>query len=214
MPRRLKFSGMKRRGVVSQLPPEGTDEELMEAFNVAESYLYKILSYADKEEVIPKEELDKERRIFQFVKQGPKAASFRFTKHGKLTSADVLYFLSTTQSADRLSETYGVSATKIRAIRRGDSPDWHWEYLFVRRLKAILKGIAIKSDATEFRTHRIYSISHRTTPSNIEILYYTTSLLKAKKLRQGIIKEKEYDKMVKEGTLDIIYPIDRILVMK
>lgn len=215
--RRAKFSDINRRDVISKAKPEGSDEELMEAFKEAESYLYTITSYIDKEEIIPKEVLDKERRIFQFAKQEPRAASFRLTKQGKLTSADVLYFLSSTKSSTRLAAQYDICSSKIRDIRRGDSPDWHWEYTFVKRLKAMIRGEMSKSRSAgddENNRHRIYSLSHRTSPNDIEILYYTTSLRKAKKLRQDIIKVKDYEKMIKEGTIDIIYPIERILVMK
>ena len=204
----------KKRPMMSRSEPEGTPAELEEAFKVAESYLYKIINYGDKEEVIPKEELDKERRIFQFAKQGPRAAFFRLEKRGKLTSADVLYFMSTTKSSRRLAAQYDIEASKIREIRRGDSEEWAWEYNFVKRLKAILKGEMTRARIEEFNRNRLYSLSKVTSPTSSEILYYTTSLNKAKKLREDIIPIKSLTKMKEEGTLDILYPIVRHGVMK
>lgn len=196
----------------ANMEPEGTQEEIENSWKVAENYMYNILNYADKEEVISKEELEEQRRIFTLSRQGPRAHHFIFSKRSKLTSADVLYFLTTTNPVNRLAKAYGVAANEIYMIRRGEIERWKWEYEFVKRLK---KMITRKYQEIRYRNYEkfIYSISKIDDRLNKEILMYTTSKLKAKGLRQSVIKAKEYEELVKNNTLDILYPIERIDIL-
>lgn len=192
--------------------PTGTKEELQEAFEVSESYLYKLLSYADSPNPIPQDELDRERRIFTFCKQGPRAGHFALSKNGKLVSADVLYMLTSSLPSEIIGKQFGVDGRKVREIRTGQNEEWFWEYALVRRLKAIIKNQLIRHDAScKFR--RIYSLSKQITPERKEILYYVTAKRKAVALRRDILAKKEFDKMTKDKTIDILYPIDLIEVL-
>lgn len=192
--------------------PEGTLEEKREAFNIVQQYTYKLLDYADKEEAIPKEVIDKERRIFSFARQGPRAGHFTHSQRSKLTSADVLYILTNTSPSYRLGDKFDVDPRKIRQIRSGDRKEWEFEYKLIKRLKAIIRGELMRPNQ-EGPNGRIYSLSKLGVNSSYEILYYTTSFRKANALRKSIITEDRYLELTEEGTLDIIYPISRIGVV-
>jgi len=189
--------------------PEGTQEELEEAFKLTETYLYKLLDYAEKDEGFTKEELAEARRIFAFAKQGPKATYFVANPRSKLVSADVLYILTSTLPAPNIAEKYGIKVEKVKEIRRGASAPWIWEYLFVKRIKAIIRGQIARN-----KRSIIYSISKVISPDKTDILIYTNSLRKAKELRQSILTKKEYNELEKSNTLDIIYPINVIDILK
>lgn len=187
--------------------PDGTPEELEKAWNMAEKYLFKLIDYAEKDEPIPKEELEEAKRIFLFAKKGPRSRHFTISKTCKLTSADVLYFLTTTLPASNLSKLFDVEQNEITKIRRGETKYWEWEYRFVKRMKGMIRGRLYQTDAVK---KRIYSISKVHSPNKTEILLYTTSERKAKQLRESIITKLEMTKLLKEKTLDILYPIERI----
>lgn len=206
---RYKFKDYKQW---YQKEPEGTLEEKKEAFEIAQSYLYKILDYADKEEPISKEVVDKEKRIFTFCRQGPRAGHYLHAIKGKLLSADVLYMLSSTLPSTQIGDKFGVNPRKVREIRRGDTEEWYPEYLLVRRLKAIIQS----NDRRVNRGYAgsIFSISKLIDTNKYDLLYYTVSLRKAKALRKSIISNKEYDRLLKEDILDIIYPIKEIEVIR
>jgi len=204
-----KFHSLKRKLRWYDKPPKGTPEELQKAFDIANSYMYKILDYAEKDEVIPKEELEEARRIFAFTKQGPKAAYFALGGNLKLTSADVLYFLTTTQPVSKLAKTYGIEENELHKIRRGENQVWDWEFRFVKRIKGMVKGRMIQQDTRR----RIYSISRVYSPTNKLILAYTTSERKAKELRKSFIQSHSLVKMEREKTIDIIYPIELIEIL-
>ena len=191
---------------------EGDMEMLEEAFEVSSNYLYKILSYADKEEIIPDEVLERERAIFSFCMQGPRAGNFRLNKKGKLCSADVLYIMCNTQSAPALAEKFGVNELTIKSIRKGMVPGWNWEWQFVNRMKTIIKHTISQST---YRRHEIlYSISKVTEYGTKEILMYTTSKVKARALRESLIHKATFKALMKREELDILYPIERIEVVK
>lgn len=188
--------------------PEGTQEEMEEAFEITSNYLYKLLDYADKNEVIPQEVLDRERRIFSFAKRGPRAGYFRLDPNSKLVSADVLYMLTSTLPAKYIAEKFGMCERKVRAIRRGEVDEWYWEYLLIRRLRTIVaarlkvakKGILAK----------MYSLSKLIDVNKYEILMYSSGKYKLVRLREDIIATKEFERLTKNKTLDIIYPINQI----
>lgn len=189
--------------------PNGTQEELEEAFRVSETYLFKILDYAEKDELISKEKLEEYRRIFAISKQGPKARHLLSDNRSKLVSADILYILTTTLPASHIAKRYELQVDEVRRIRRGESPTWDWEYRFVKRIKGMIKGRMIQQDIRQ----RIYSVSKVLSPDKKEILIYTTSHRKAKELRESIIPKMEMYKLIKNKSLDIIYPIELIEVI-
>lgn len=189
---------------------EGSPEELQEAFEVSSNYLYKILDYAERDELIPKEDWERERRIFQFCMQGPKAGFFRLDKREKMTSADVLYILSTTLPETKLAERLGVNRRLIREIRTGINKSWYWEYLLIRRLKAIIRThLTSIPDLNRL----IYTVTRVHPDLSKEILCYATSKRKARKLRESFITKGIFKKLKEDGTLDILYPIEPIDVL-
>ena len=192
---------------------EGTPEELERGFKTMESYLYNIINYAPSTEPIPEEVLKEERRIFSFVMQGPKAGHFRHSVRGKLTSPDVLYILSSTLSSDRIAPQFGITGRLVRDIRSGNSEEWYWEYLFVRRLKEIIKG-KLLSDHRNFNRKICYVIYKvLDTSDNKELLYITSSLRKAKELRESLFNKKTLNKLLKKEELDILYPIEKVSML-
>lgn len=188
--------------------PTGTKEEMEEAFEVASNYMYKLLDYADKDEVIPEDVLEKERRIFSFCKVGPRAAYFRLDSTSKLVSADVLYMLTSTLPAEHIAKRFGMSGRRVRAIRRGELREWYWEYLLIRRLRTIVQ--ARLKCAKKGTKAKMYSISKLVGVDKYEILHYASGRLKLVRLREDIIPPKEYEEMVASKTLDILYPINQI----
>jgi hypothetical protein len=191
--------------------PEGTQEEMEEAFNVAENYLYNILSYADKEEHIPDDVLQMERRIFSFCKRGPRAAYFRLDPMSKLVSADVLYMLTSTLPAEHIAKKFNMSGRKVRAIRRGESDEWYWEYLLVRRLKAILRAnMDERKKRISKLTTCIYTVSELNEKQGYDVIAHISSFRNATKYRKDIIPEKRYNKLLENRTLDIIFPITKV----
>lgn len=188
--------------------PEGTQEELTEAFEIASNYLYKLLDYSDKKEIIPQDVLDRERRIFSFAKVGPRAGYFRLDPNSKLVSADVLYMLTSTLPAKYIAEKFNMCERKVRAIRRGEVEEWYWEYLLVRRLTTILT--ARLRSAKKGIDAKMYSLSKLVDTNKYEILMYASGKYKLTKLRKDIISPKLFEKFTNEKTLDIIYPINQI----
>jgi hypothetical protein len=188
--------------------PTGTKKELEDAFEISSNYLYNILYYADKPEIIPQDVLDEERRIFSFCKVGPRAGYFRLDPNSKLVSADVLYMLTSTLPASHIAKKFGMCERKVRAIRRGESSEWYWEYLLIRRLRTIISARLRDPDKSE--KYKAYSLSKLVDIDRYEILMYSTGKYKLTRLRKDIISPKEYDKLVETKTLDIIYPINQI----
>jgi hypothetical protein len=194
-------------------PIEECDEVTKEAFKVSQEYLYKILEYADKEEPMPKDELELARRIFSFCKQGPKATHFLFSKNGKLVAADVLYILTSTLPANNIGEKFGVAPRKIREIRSGKCEEWYYEWMLVRRLRAIITSNLKRTNVSDKKTI-IYSLSKVHGPKDKRVLYYFSSRRKAKALREGILTKIEKAKFDKDKDLiDIIYPIEQVDVL-
>jgi hypothetical protein len=188
--------------------PEGTQEELANSFEVASAYLYRLLDYAEQEDQVTKEELDEERRIFSFCKAGPRAAYFRLDPKSKLVSADVLYMLTSTLPAKYIAEKFNMCERKVRAIRSGDTEEWYWEYLLIRRLKTIIA--ANLRSAKKGTDAKMYSLSKLVDYDKYEILMYATGKYKLSRLRKDIITPKEYEKLLKNKTLNIVYPINQI----
>jgi len=189
---------------------KGSPEELQEAFEISSNYLYKILDYAERDEVIPEGEWERERRIFQFCMQGPKAGFFRLDKREKLTSADVLYILTTSLPETRLAERMGINRRTVSEIRKGISKSWYWEYMLVRRLKAIIKGSLIRVKDLNVKAYALYKVNPNLSR---EVVLYASSIRKARSLRESIIAKGIYKKMKEEGTLDILYPIEHIEIL-
>lgn len=121
--------------------PEGTEDEMTEAYNQALGYSVVLMDYADKSEVIPDEVLAQQRRIFHFAKNGPTKGYFIANNgESKLTSPDVLYILSVKIPARILAKTFNVEEITVRRIRSGESLQWSDEYRLVRRLRKAVMG--------------------------------------------------------------------------
>jgi hypothetical protein len=188
--------------------PIGTKEEMTEAFDIASEYMYKLLDYAEKDDDISKEDIDRERRIFSFCKVGPRAGYFRLDPMSKLVSADVLYMLTSTLPASHIAAKFGMCERKVRAIRRGEVQEWYWEYLLIRRLRTIISTKLRRSNKNG--QSRIYSLSKLVGIDKYDILMYASGRLKLVRLREDIIAPKEYARLVETKTLDITYPINQI----
>ncbi|UOF79370.1 hypothetical protein [Caudoviricetes sp.] len=205
-----KFGDVGMRGTKISNIPEGTEEELRNSFKHVESYLYRLLDYSTKEEGISKEELDEARRIFLFAKYGPRAGYLRFDKRLKLTSADVLYILTTSSPSSRLSKIYGLEEAFIKHIRRGTFREWYFEYSLIRRLKAIIKHeLKRKKVHTTSIMYVVYKLNDDLTKN---VLFYTTSRRKAVSMRAQAIPIKEINNYIDNKTLDIYYPIEKLEV--
>ena len=200
---------IKKRKMWWQHDVEGTMEEITEEAEYQKEYLYRLLDYAEREEVPTPEEMEKMRRRFQINRQGPRAWYFRLTPSTKLTSADVIYILTSSKGSDRLSKSMGIAATKIREIRRGEVPCWEWEYDLIKKLSSIIRT-SVKHRA--IRDKSIYSLSKMTSPGQYEILYYATSKLKLKQMRKDMLYYDERVRLEKKGMLDEVYPIQLIHV--
>ena len=183
---------------------EGTEEEQVDAAEYQKNYLYKLLDYAEKDEVPTPEEMKEMRRVYQYARQGPRAWHHRLNKKNILTSADVLYILTSSMSSLRLSKALGIGDGRIREIRRGEIPCWEWEYDLIRRLKAILIN---KLKHKAYETRKVYILSKLKSPGVYEEMYYATSRRKLEKLREDIIPKKEYDSLIKQNLLEEVYQI-------
>ena len=183
---------------------KGSQEEKMEDATIIKEYTYKLLDYADKDE-LPEEEVERHKRLYQFARQGPKAWHHRFNVKNKITSADVLYLLTTNMSSERVGKLLGINGRKVRAIRSGFYPCWEWEYQLIKRIKAIVHN-DLKDRTSDII--KVYSLSKVISPTNKEELYLFSSMMKAKKARKDILSKTEYNKLTKNDTLDILYPIE------
>ncbi len=183
---------------------EGTEEEQLESAKYQRNYLYKLLDYADKDEVPTPEEMREMRRVYQYARQGPRAWHHRLNKHNILTSADVLYILTSTKSSIRLSESMGITDRRIREIRQGKVPCWEWEYDLIRKLKAIL---TTKLKHKVYDKRKIYILSKLIEPGRYEDLYFSSSTLRLKKIRKEMLTKKEYSQLESKGLLDEVYKI-------
>lgn len=204
-----KFQEPPRRVPWYRRDIEGSVEENEEAFEVASEYLYNILSYADKEveEELTAEDLARERRIFAFCMQGPRAGHFRLTKKEKLTSADVLYILTSSLPAGEICKRFDVNVETVKEIRRGECRPWYWEYMFVRRIQTIIKH-RLSRTRTE-RNKTIYIIYELKPDKTLKDILYASSIRKAKALRESILNKGDFKRMTKDNTLDIYYPIKK-----
>lgn len=188
--------------------PPGTPEELQEAFEVMDTYLYKILSFSERDGDVSKEEVDKERRIFSFLNQGPRAGYLRMNPRGKLTSCDVLHILTSTSPSGIIARNYDLDDRKVRRLRAGELPEWKWEYDLIKRIKAIVRG-KLLSDHRPHSQKICYIIYKVHSEERKELMYITSSKRKAVQLREDMLNKGEYKDLVKKGILDIIYPIEK-----
>jgi hypothetical protein len=209
---KVKFTTRKRKIPWYRRDPKGSPEELEEAFKIMENYLYNILSYADKPEGISEEALEKERRIFTMCMEGPKKGHFRMSTRSKLLSPDVLYILTSSLPARHISEKFGISDRMVKDIRSGLAEEWYWEYMFVRRLKEIIRYNILSDRRTE--SGKIAYILYKTLDEeNKEVLYITSSLRRAKGLRENLFNKKDLAKLLKKEELDILYPIEKVQML-
>jgi len=190
--------------------PEGTQEEKEESFERANDYLYKLLDYSDRESPTD-DEIQTIRRDFAFLRQGPYARSFVARPGSKLTCADVLYLLTSSLPATEISKKFDVNATEVKQIRRGEKFHWYREYLLIRRLTTLIKA-RLKNDGS-IPFIKIYRLSELIGEDRYEHHYHTSSLRRAKGLREKMIPKKEYELLIKNGTLETMYPIKELDIL-
>lgn len=190
--------------------PEGTEEEKKECYDIAQEYMYKLLDYSEKDEDIPKEEIDKHRRLFSYLKQGPWVNHHSVAQRCKITSAEALYILTTTIPSKILGAKLGINPRKVNEIRRGETLTFYDEYLLVRRITGIVRS-RLKNKGDTYK--KVYKLSKLTDKNTYEEQLLTTSSFTARKLREAIIPKKDYHKLVANKTLDIMYPIVEVDVI-
>ena len=190
--------------------PEGTEEEMTQAYNETLHYQAVLIDYADKEE-IPQEVLDHQRRIFHFARHGPRKGFFYQYSKSKLVQADVLYILTAKVPAKILAKKFKVDYTLILDIRKGKKREWIQEYNMIRRLRT---AIACKYKKNWSEKHVTLIIDSQ---SN-EVIALLSSKRKARDYRRtwmvhnlGYDKEK-VEELEGSGELDLMYPIiERIM---
>jgi hypothetical protein len=141
-----------------------------------------------------------------------------------LTTADVFYILTSRAPSSGLSRTLGVNRDVIDEIRKGKAKHWDWEYNLVKRLKAIVRShlnneaklMAKRAGLEGFgiTPNGVCRLSKLVGPGEYKELYLCGGRGSAKRLRQHIIKKHDYNRMVKEGTLDIYYPIEIVEIIR
>jgi hypothetical protein len=199
--------------------PTGTQEELISAWRLADEYMYNILSYAPKMATqLTAEELANHRRYMQFLRLGPRAGHLIHDTKSKLTSADVLYILTCCLPAKYLEKVYNVSYETINGIRRNAFVEWSWEYYFVKRIKTHVKSEIYKLGGSgrnnETACARFYKLEKlNTATSKFEVMAYISGLRKAQTMRVELLPKREYRRLLRSRTLDIVYPITRIDLM-
>lgn len=191
--------------------PEGTMEEKEMCYEIAQSYLYKMLDFADKGEPIGPVELAFNRRLFSYLKQGPWAGHFTAAQRCKITSADALYCLTSSLPSTIIGEKLGIHPRKVKSIRSGKELSFYNEYLLIRRLTTLIKA-RLKNNGLE-TIRKTYKLSELIAEDRYEDLYYTSSMRKAIDLRKKIIKKVDYDILISNNTLDIMYPIKEISIL-
>lgn len=186
--------------------PEGTEEEMAEAYGHAVTYQATIIDYADKED-LPQEVIDYQRRIFHFAKYGPRKGFFKLYPNSKLVSADVLYILSAKIPKKDIAKRFNISEDTIGGIRCGKDKDWLDEYHLVRRLRKAIRGQRKKNWSKE----HITTLTDSTTGELIALL---SSIRKAKEYRRDYlmfkrkILAKDVKVLEKSGELDTLFPIE------
>jgi len=191
-------------------PPTWTMEELIESKNEANTYLYKLLDYSEKESKTD-EEVQKLRRDFFFLKNGPFANYFTAAIRCKMTSADALYALTSSLPAQSIATKFGVKKEKIKELRRGEYLAFMDEYHLIKRLTALIKA-RLKNDG-ETHTRNIYKVSELIAEDRYDDHFCTSSLRRAVALRKAMLTVEEYNKLLKKKTLDIMYPIRTLDLM-
>lgn len=185
--------------------PSGTKEELSLAYNQAREFQIKLLHYVDKED-ISDEEIQHQRRLFHFVKNGPRKGFFVAYDKAKLVQADVLYILSVKMPKHLLAKQFNVAEGTIQRIRNGESKEWIDEYNLVKRLR---KAAISKFKKNNLGTH-VTLLSNGKTK---EIIASFSSKKKAVEYRESYllyrlkIGKEVYAAMKKKSTLDTLYPI-------
>lgn len=205
-PRLVRDSEVIRGAIKDVQKPEGTDEEMLEAWEKSSNYLYKILNFSPvKGNHITPKQLEYERRIFKFLRLGPRAGYLAHSPKSKLTSADVLYILSSACSTNKAMEMFNVSYETVNGIRRGIYKEWNWEYALIKRLK----GLLVKSQEIELYSKKLklYELKHFNDQNVLEHVCFTINKKRANILRKEFCPPEDFKRMVREKTLDIYWPI-------
>jgi hypothetical protein len=220
------FGSRSRKSAAPITPgemPEGTKEEMEEAWNLTETYTYNILSYLGRDkDGLTKEEFDKERRLVKFLKLGPRAHYLVGEMRSKLTSADVMYILLSTRPSTELSAQTGISKTTIKDLRAGRLNEWLWEYHFIKRVKTHCKSEIyerpgaqtvrkrVKGRKEPVELMRIYRIERLQEDGSFKTLMYTSGIRRAKQMRKVLLGDLIFNAWERDGLLDIRCPIVKI----
>lgn len=212
---RTKWNDIATRGVISERDmPEGTKEELRATWERAEKYIYKVLSYAPRERDrdLTKEEIEEERRYMKFIRLGPRAGYLSLSSALSLTSADVLYILTSCIPSTQLGAMYGVDPNTINRIRANKCKEWAWEFYFIKRLRTFMKAELLQSAKDGYTSGyvMIYKLEHLQKDNTLKVLEYISGIRKAKKMRQDLCPKREFITRTYDGTLDIVWPITKI----
>lgn len=190
-------------------------EQKEECYQIAQEYLYKMIDYADKGEPIDPEKLAFDRRLFSYLKVGPWKGHFTVAQRCKITSADALYALTSTLPAREIGAKLGIDPRKVREIRSGKHLSFYNEYLLIRRLTTMIRAkLKNNGDLTKANKRmKIYKLSELIGEDRYEDLYFISSMRRAVALRKQFIKVKEYDRLVANNTLDIMFPIKEVDIL-
>lgn len=185
--------------------PEGVKEELQLAYDLANEYLYKIMSYAP-DNSLDKESLAFHRRFFHFIKHGPKRGYFTVSDKSKLTNPDVLYILSCKHSKQRLSKLFNVAEGTIQRIRAGESGEWKEEFNLVKMIRNAVYSNHKKYLKDDYVNVLIDGKSKdilAVFPSNKKARTYRKNYLRYKKN----MTEKSIMKITQNTEIENLYPI-------
>jgi hypothetical protein len=192
---------------------DGTHEEAKDAFLKAQDMEIRIMDFMDNKFIdeIPDEMLAFYKRYHYYAKYGSKKGYSVAAGDTKLTHADVMYILSTNISYKRLSKKFNISEVMIRKIRTGGMKCWQEEYLTWQR--------ALKRATCKYKKN--YSYNHITlltdASTNKTIACFSSKSKAALWRREYLVHRlaygtKNYDKDLKSGKIDLLYPIEEQVV--
>jgi len=199
--------------LINDKEPEGTDEEMQDAFLKANDTKVRILNYQDDKEGLSKERLEFLKRYMYFLRHGPRKGYDVDNRKAKLTQPEVFYILTSNVSAKGLSKILGVSPNTVSAIRKGLVPGWVCEYRMMKRLKQ-----TIRSDL-KFRLNSKYCYYIQNIKTGELVAICSGKNVAKRYLREYLIyqkkmKAKDVDNKFKNDTIYLDYKIERQAVIK
>jgi hypothetical protein len=123
----------------SLVKPEGTDDQMKDAYDKAMSYQLRLLDFSDDCEV-PEDVIAEHKRYLYYAKHGPRRNFTYAYGDTKIVQAEALYIITVTTPSKELSEKFNISVNNVNRIRGGKAPEWHHEFSLVRRIRTRIKG--------------------------------------------------------------------------